>query len=263
MAADFRRVAVIGRGLIGSSIELAVSRCLPDVEVVTLDRGDDLEGIRGADLVILATPILEIIRLLPILEAQLPSDALVTDTGSTKAAIVAAAEAIRFVGGHPVAGAAASGADSARADLFAGHPWILTPSASAAPGDVARLQRLIESLGATVRLMDAEAHDRLFAFVSHLPQLVVSAMMEAVGTHAGNEGLALAGAGLRDSTRLAASPPGIWRDVAHTNHQHIARAIDAVVEILLRLRDDNTGGELQATFTSAARWKRALEDRSI
>ena len=111
--------------------------------------------------------------------------------------------------------------------------------------------------------MDAEAHDRLFAFVSHLPQLVVSAMMEAVGAHAGQEGLALAGAGLRDSTRLAASPPGIWRDVAHTNHQQIVRAVDAFVEILLRLRDDTTGDQLQATFTSAARWKRALGDRPI
>ncbi len=258
MAADFRRVTVIGRGLIGASIELAIARSLPGLEVVTVDRGDRLDAVHGADLVVLAVPILEIIRLLPLLKEQVSVDALVTDTGSTKAAIVSAAEGIRFVGGHPIAGAATSGADAARADLFDGNPWILTPSGSSRPPDIVRLQRLVERLGATVRLMEAEAHDRLFAFVSHQPQLVVSAMMEAVGAATGKDGLALAGAGLRDSTRLASSPPGIWRDVVHTNHQQVVGAIDAVVEILLRLRDDTTGSELQSTFTRAARWKQTL-----
>jgi prephenate dehydrogenase len=261
--ADFPGVAIVGRGLIGGSIELAVRERCGGVRVVALDRGDGLGAVRGADLVVLAAPILEIVQLLPQLRAHVSSETVVTDTGSTKASIVAAAGGMRFIGGHPVAGAATSGAAAARPDLFVGHPWILTPSETARPEDVARVRAFVERLGATVHLMTADAHDRLFAFISHLPQLVVSALMHAAGSHAGEAGLALAGPGLRDSTRLAASPPDIWRDVLQTNHQHVADAIDSMIDVLSTLRDDTSGDAVGATFASAARWKRALGERSI
>ena len=108
--------------------------------------------------------------------------------------------------------------------------------------------------------MDAAAHDTLVAYLSHLPQMTVSALMHVVGNRLGAEGLALAGGGLRDTTRLAASPAGIWRDVAATNDAAIARALDDLIAILQALRVDlRDGTRLEQVFDSAARWKAALE----
>lgn len=260
MIADFARIAIVGRGLIGGSIELAAESRRASLEAVALDRGDDLAGIAAADLIVLSAPIREILRLLPLLRPHIAAHTLVTDTGSTKRAIVEAAAGLRFIGGHPIAGAAASGHTAARADLFDGRPWILTPTEATTPEDLSRLTRFIEGLGASVQVLDAAEHDRLFALVSHLPQLVVSALMHAVGTRAGERGLALAGPGLRDSTRLAASPPGIWRDIVQTNASNIDEALDALIASLTALKGDAGGEQFQAIFESAARWKRALDD---
>jgi prephenate dehydrogenase len=257
-----RHVSIVGRGLIGGSIELAVRERLPNVKVVALDRGDDLTVLDGADLVVLAAPILEIVSLIDRIRLRVTPDCVITDTGSTKLAIVAAATGLRFVGGHPIAGAAASGAAAARADLFDGCHWILTPPASgptAAAADVDRVRQFVSALGAHPRVMDPAEHDRLFAYLSHLPQLVVSALMHTVGAHTGAEPLALSGNGLRDSTRLAASPPAIWRDVMETNRPQLAAAIDEMIATLTQLRDDTGGDALERTFESAARWKRMLE----
>jgi prephenate dehydrogenase len=263
--AEFHRVVIIGSGLIGGSIELAVRAGQPSTELVLLDRGDDLAAAGGADLVVLAAPILEIVRLLPLLRPHLSPETLVTDTGSTKLAIVDAARRMRFVGGHPIAGAAVGGRGAARADLFAGRTWILTPTGAApqADGDVARIRGFVERLGARVHLLDPVEHDRLFALVSHLPQLVISALMDVAGSGAREDGLALAGAGLRNSTRLAGSPPEIWQDVVRSNRTNISGALDAMIRVLTTLRDDEDGQALQRTFESAARWKKALDERPI
>jgi prephenate dehydrogenase len=259
----FRRVAIVGRGLIGGSIELAVRERLPNVDVAALDRGDDLAKVGSADLVVLAAPILDIIRLLETIRPHVAAQCVLTDTGSTKSAIVESAAGLRFVGGHPIAGAAASGLAAARADLFAGCGWILTPAAATDPADVARVQQFVAGIGAHPRVIDPAEHDRLFAYLSHLPQVVISALMHTVGTNAGVDGLALSGGGLRDSTRLAASPAGIWRDVIDTNRAQIAAALDEVIATLTEIRDDATGGALETIFDSAAHWKRALEDSPI
>ena len=259
---EWRRIAIVGRGLIGGSIELAVGSKSSPTQLIALDREDDLAGVAGADLVILSAPILENIRLLPVVHALVSPDTLITDTGSTKRAIVDRAAGMRFIGGHPVAGAAAGGR-AARADLFTGRPWILTPTADTSVEDLARLKRFVEGLGASVDLLDAAEHDRIFALVSHLPQLVVSALMDVVGSLAGERGLALAGAGLRDSTRLAASPADIWLDIVQTNDANVERALDAVIATLTALKEDAGGEKLRATFESAARWKRALDSRPI
>lgn len=257
MPDGFRRVAIVGCGLIGGSIELALRARREPLDLVTLDRGDDLARLSGADLVILATPIAETIRLLPEVARQAPS-ALLTDTGSTKAAVMAAASGMRFIGGHPVAGAAAAGRSAADAQLFRGRPWIVTPGAESDAADLARLRVLIEGLGAAVRPLEAGAHDRLFALVSHLPQMTASALMHVVGTACGAEGLALAGAGLRDTTRLAGSPAGIWTDIQTTNRENVVEAIDLLVAALTRLRDDPGGTALTTVFDSAARWRDVL-----
>jgi prephenate dehydrogenase len=254
-----RRVAIVGRGLIGGSIERAARERLHGLELIVLDRGDSLTRAADADLIVLSAPIGEIVGLLGALRPIVAEATLITDTGSTKTGIVSAAAGMRFIGGHPIAGAAASGLAAARADLFAGRPWVLTPSADTDPGDLERLRAFVGSLGASPHTLDAAEHDRLFAYVSHLPQLVVSALMDVVGTAVGAEGLALAGSGLRDSTRLAGSPAGIWRDIVRTNDANIGPAIDALIVALTRLRADPDGGELIALFERAARWRAALE----
>ena len=279
----FQRIAIVGFGLIGASIALGVRRLWPSALIVAVDRKDVIEAAMrahaadvGADdlvvaadvqLVVLAAPVLENIRLLSELPVHVPGEAVVTDVGSTKRDTMAAARALperlRFIGGHPLAGAAVGGVESARADLFDGRPWILTPSRTSDAGSPAHasVSAFVEALGARVHLMTAEAHDSLVAYLSHLPQLTASALMHLVGERTGTAGLALAGRGLRDTTRLASSPPDIWRDISASNPDNIARAIDELVAILLQLRPDssNSGGALQDTFHSAARWKRVLE----
>ena len=253
-----RRLAIVGGGLIGGSVALAAGARLAGTEVMVLDRGDPLDAASAADLIVLATPIGEIVRLLGALKPIVSARTLITDTGSTKAAIVAAAGSMRFIGGHPIAGAGTGGRAAARADLFAGRPWVLTPAADADAGDLDRLRAFVESLGARAHALDAVEHDRLFAFTSHLPQLVVSALMDVVGSRVGAQGLALAGAGLRDTTRLAGSPPDIWREIVRTNGANIGPAIDALIAALAELRA-GSGDALAATFERAGRWRAVLE----
>lgn len=256
------RIAIVGQGLIGRSIALALARLHPAPNVVTLDRGDDLGQAAGADLIILAAPIPENVHILGSLASHAPGDALITDTGSTKRTTVAAAETLpsrlRFVGGHPIAGAAAAGAAAATADLFDGRPWILTPTTAARPDDVAALSALIQSLGAVPAVMDAEEHDRILAYVSHLPQLAVTALMRVVGQAVGSDGLRVAGGGLRDSSRLAASPAPLWRDIVESNADHVDAALDDLIAVLRQLRTERDVA-LPRIFEEAAQWKRALD----
>jgi prephenate dehydrogenase len=275
----FERIAVVGFGLIGGSIGLAARERWPGALVIAVDRkpvvetamrmhaadvgGDDLVMAAEADLVVLAAPVRQNIAILRELPDHVRGRAIVTDVGSTKQATLDAAahlpERLLFVGGHPLAGAATGGVDAARPDLFQGRPWILTPC-TLPDADVARLERFISGLGAIPRRMDAAAHDRLLAYLSHLPQLTVSALMHVVGERTGGEGLALAGHGLRDTTRLASSPPATWRDVAATNVDAVSAAIDDLIDALQNLKHDlMTGEELQRVFESAAHWKQTLE----
>ena len=182
-----------------------------------------------------------------------------------KRAIVEAARALperlRFVGGHPLAGAATGGIEAARADLFHGRPWILTPSPQCDPEDVAHVTSVASAVGALPHTMDAVAHDRLMAYLSHLPQLAVSALMQVVGERTGSDGLSLAGSGLRDSTRLASSPSGTWQDVTATNAEALGAAIDDLTAALQRLKADLTvGDDLRRIFDDAAKWKRTLDE---
>ena len=273
----FARVAVVGFGLIGGSIALAIKRTWPSSLVVAVDRkpvieaamrayaadvgGDALDLAGDVDLVMLCAPVLQNIALLPDLPQFIRPDTLVTDVSSTKRLIVATAAevpSLQFVGGHPMAGAAAAGFTAARAEMFDGHPWILTPRREHTTR-VADLERFVQGLGAVPHVMNADLHDRFVAATSHLPQLAVSALMHVVGNLAGDAGLELAGAGLRDTTRLASSPASVWKDIAATNADEIRDALDALIETLTRLRGDlETGAAIEATFTSAARWRDAL-----
>jgi prephenate dehydrogenase len=260
---DFRRIAIVGVGLIGGSIAQAVCRRWPSIEIVPIHFGAGLDGVAGADLVVLAAPVLAIVAAFPDLTAHLSPQALVTDTGSTKRAIVAAsrrAPRMTFIGGHPMAGAARGGLAQARADLFDGRPWILTPAADDPPAALTRLEQFVTGLGAVPHIMTPELHDRFVGAVSHLPQMTASALMHVVGTLAGDAGLELAGAGLHDTTRLAASPADIWRDVAATNQDVLRDALDTLIATLGALRDSlDSGAAIDEIFTSACRWREALQ----
>jgi prephenate dehydrogenase len=277
----FEKIAIVGFGLIGASIALAARRAWPSALLIAIDRkdvietamrmhaadvgGDDLVMAAGADLVILAAPVranIEIIRELP---AHIPGEATITDVGSTKREMLAAAETLparlRFVGGHPLAGAATGGLAAARPDLFKERPWLLTSKAGTALHPQGALMSFVEGLGAHPHVIGAEEHDALVAYLSHLPQLAASALMQVVGQRVGEEGLAFAGRGLSDTTRLASSPVGIWRDIAATNADNVSRAIDELIDVLQRLKPGVAGDReaLADTFEAAARWKKALE----
>lgn len=274
----FERVAVVGCGLIGGSLAMAVKRRWPRALVIAVDRrpvletamrlhavdvgADDLVMAAEADLIVLAAPVRQNDAILESLAAHVPGSAVVTDVGSTKRTTVAAASRLparlRFVGGHPFAGAAVSGVEAARPDLFDGRPWLLTTD-GAAEEDLQRIEAFVTGVGAWPRRLTVEAHDLLFAYLSHLPQLTASALMHVVGEHAGGA-LDLAGRGLRDTTRLASSPPDIWRDVLATNRDNVVAALDALMAALTALRDDaQAGAEVERIFTSAARWRAGMD----
>jgi prephenate dehydrogenase len=275
----FQRIAIVGFGLIGGSIALACRERWPQGLVIAVDRkdviegamrrhaadvgGDDLILAAEADLVVLAAPVRQNLAVLGEIADHVRGEAIVTDVGSTKRQIVEAARALpprlAFIGGHPLAGAAVGGLPAGRADLFRDRPWILTPVQPATDPHLAKLGAFIEGLGARVDILDAATHDALLAHLSHLPQLTISALMHVIGERVGHTGLALSGRGLRDTTRLASSPAGIWRDIAVTNADCIRQALDELIAVLQRLRDDDGGEELQRIFESAASWKRVLE----
>jgi prephenate dehydrogenase len=274
----FERIAILGLGLIGGSIALAARQTWPKSLVIGVDSKDVLEHamvrhaidvaadelyvISEADLVILAAPVRENLQLLAQIDEHLGQAAVITDVGSTKRAIVDAARALpprlTFVGGHPMGGAARGGFEAARPDLFKGRPWIFTPHTDTAGDALEKLFAFASALGALPKTMGASEHDRVLAFISHLPQLTASALMAAIGREAG-DALSLAGRGLVDTTRLAASPAGIWQDIAATNRDQIRRALDALIARLTELRDDLDEGEAIARiFEEAARHRAGL-----
>lgn len=258
----FRSVAIVGLGLVGTSIAKASARRWPRTRIVAVERHDDLSKTRGVDLVVLAAPVRANIARLRDLPEHLTPGAVVTDVGSTKRSIVAAADAfpsMAFIGGHPMAGNARGGAENARDDLFEGRPWILTPGTRHGEA-LRRLEEFIAGLGAVPHVMTPDLHDRFVGAVSHLPQLTASALMHVVGKLAGDAGLEIAGAGLHDTTRLAASPPEIWKDIAATNQDVLREALDQLIHTLTDMRDSlDTGEGLDAVFTSACRWRDALD----
>ena len=277
----FDKVAIVGLGLIGGSIALAVRQHWPSALVIGVDRKDVLEKamvlhaidvaaddpvvMAEADLVILAAPIDQNIKMLAELEQHVTTTAVVTDVGSTKRTTVEAAQhlpaRLAFVGGHPLGGAPRGGIEHARPDLFKTRPWIFTPVGEGMASTLERLCGFATALGAEPHMMAPDEHDRLLALVSHLPQLTASALMHVVGTGAGERGLALTGRGLFDSTRLASSPPDIWREICRSNADTIGDALDALIDQLQVLRQDlESTTEMEKVFQSAADWRTRLAD---
>jgi prephenate dehydrogenase len=240
----FPRATIIGIGLIGGSFALATKRAGLVGEVIGVARsestrslalergaadrvtGDVAEAVRGADLVYLATPISAILSLLPQIGPHLAPAALVTDAGSTKVEIVAAARAlpssVYFLGGHPMAGSEQAGIAAARADLFEGSTYLLTPTPDTPEEAVLRLAELAREIGARPVLVDPETHDRLVAVTSHLPHLLAWALCAAAAETNSPDRLSSFTAGAwRDTTRIADSPEEVWADIFLTNREHL------------------------------------------
>jgi prephenate dehydrogenase len=277
-----RRLAVVGLGLLGGSVAraartqglaaeiVAIGRSRESLEAVRRDgvadaiSTDIASGVRGADVCVLATPVAVLRQLLPEVWAAADSECVLTDVGSTKATIVRTAEtltggrALGFVGGHPMAGSQRSGYGLSRADLFRGALVILTPTERTPAEALKRVSELWEGAGARVLTMEPEAHDRAVAAVSHLPHLVADALVDAV-LRLDPGFLALAAQGFRDSTRIAAADPQMWREIFTENRGALGEAVAAFRTALDQLEKLVNAGDARTVEAELARIKAARE----
>ena len=237
-----RTVLVVGAGLIGASIGMAMSSQgadvrLEDADAATAQRAADLGAGstaplgEPADVAVLAVPPAAVAPALRLLQER-GAARTYTDVASVKAAPQAAVaegalDSASFVGGHPLAGRERSGPGAARADLFSGRPWVLTPRAVNAPEHVERVRALAQACGAVPVVMTADDHDEAVALVSHAPQVVASLLAGRL-VDAPEQAIALAGQGLRDTTRIAASDPRLWTAILSSNAAHVAAVLHAV-----------------------------------
>jgi prephenate dehydrogenase len=241
------RVCIVGTGLMGASVGLAakgagvgrVAGYDADASALTaaIERGavDDPhatmpEALAGADLAVVAVPVAALPRVTAEILAVVDDACIVTDVGSTKASVCAAAgEAPRFVGGHPVCGSEASGPAHASAELFEGATWFLTPLASTDPNGYRAMHAFVSRLGALPVAIDPGAHDRLVALTSHLPHVLANLLVNQAGASRieGHDPLSAAGGSLRDATRVAGANPRIWLDIFLDNRREIITALSA------------------------------------
>lgn len=266
-------IAIVGVGLIGGSFGLALKKAgfpgrrigvsSPSTVEKALAAGaiDEAlpfaDAVAQADLIYLAQPIQQILECLASVDRYARPSALITDVGSTKAIICdRAADAIRrarFVGGHPMAGKESRGVEAADADLFRNRPYVLTAREPA-------LERWIEAIGARVVFLDPAEHDRLVALVSHLPQLLSTALAGVIADHPGAD--QVAGPAAVDLTRLALSSYDLWRDIFATNFASIDDALDAFISKLQALRVQLRSPEMERVFEKAGAAARALRRSS-
>lgn len=273
------RLAIIGLGLIGGSLGLALKRAkLDGLEIVGFDlewgvggrarrRGvidieaRSLAGVaEGAAVVVVAAPIAQIQRVFEEIAPSLGEGAVVTDTASTKRDVLRWAEEllpdnVSFVGGHPIAGKETSGLDAADAALFEGRPWAVTPSVHAPQSAVKAVENMITLVGARPVPIDAAEHDSYLAAISHLPLVVATALFSlARNSKAWNDLGLLAGPGFRDATRLASTNPALGHDICLTNRENVLHWVDRYIEELRRYRGliaDETQDELYQTLLKA------------
>jgi prephenate dehydrogenase len=268
------RAAVVGLGLIGGSAALALEARGYDRDAGARsrarERGIDAveslaEAVRGSDLVLLAVSTGETPKLLNEVAAAVP-EILITDAASLKLPIAAAAAALpaaaRFVGGHPMAGSRTPGLAGARADLFRNRPWLVVPTERSDVHSIAAIQDLVRAMGARPAVVDAERHDALVTWVSHLPHAVASALARAVSSGAGTGLERVAGPGLLDTTRVADAPGPLALELSLADPEALAAAIETVrselAELSRRLRGRNVE-ELRAYFDAASRTRRNFE----
>ena len=274
-----RQITIIGTGLIGGSLALALRRKKFAGRSVGCDREGTLErarmrgaiddgtvdpahAVRGSQLVVLATPVLAICDLIDRIGPVLPAKALLTDVGSTKTAVVERALKVfgksagkRFLAGHPMAGKEMSGVDFADADLFHHAMWFLSPlpEQNLNEGLFAEFAGWIDAIGARIAMLPAEEHDRLCAWISHVPQMMSTALAAALVEEFGAEAplLSAGGRALREMTRISASPYSMWRDVAISNRKNLEKALWKVEQRLAHIRENLATRQLADEFEQA------------
>jgi prephenate dehydrogenase len=247
----FKKVAIVGLGLIGGSLALAikqkkiadeiigVSRRKKTIELARksriIDKGyQDIRSIAEADLVVLAAPVCTILDLAKVVSKVVNQDCIVTDVGSTKKEIVARLQKLfrNYVGAHPLAGSEKKGVVNADPDIFKNSLCILTPTSKTNPRALKKIKTLWNQLGAKTIFLSASNHDRILSFVSHLPHATVFSLVNSIP----RSFLKFASSGLRDTTRIAASDSSIWENIFLSNRKNILKAIDTLQDHLLLLK---------------------------
>jgi len=251
----FRRVAIVGVGFMGASLGLAIKKKGLARQVIgighheaslkeaqkagAIDEGtlDFNKGILGADLIVLATPVNTILDFIEILGKEHRRGCIITDLGSTKAAIVERAEkvlphSLLFVGSHPLVGSEKKGPGAANVQLYEGNVCVMTPTDKTNRLAREKVKQFWSQLGSSVKFMPPSEHDQVLAYISHLPHLTAFALMKAMP----DDFLEHATQGLKDSTRIAASDPQVWKDIVLTNPRPILKALDEVVKVLAAMR---------------------------
>jgi prephenate dehydrogenase len=280
-----RQITIIGTGLIGGSLGLALKEHGFRGRIVGCDRAaslqrargkgaiddgmsDPVHAVRGSQLVILATPVGAIIDLIELLGRGLSPRTLLTDVGSTKANIVARARAVfgksvgrRFLAGHPMAGKEHSGVDFADPFLFRGAVWMITPvpGQNIDDGLAGEYLEWIEKIGAKLGTLDPDTHDHLCAWISHLPQMISTALAASLVEEFGDDAplLSAGGRALKEMTRISGSPYSMWRDIAITNKKNISEALHALEQRLAHIRENLDTRALAQEFEQAHQLKKS------
>ena len=276
------KLALVGTGLIGGSFALALKQAGAVGEVLgvgrtparltvarelgLIDRAVDWREAGQADCILLALPVGETETVLRQLAPHLKPGAIVTDAGSTKANVVAAARSVLgarfadFVPGHPIAGSEQSGPGAARADLYRGRRVVLMPQPETRPEAAATVRALWKATGAQVEQLDAGEHDRIFAAVSHLPHLAAFALVDELASRANADSyFHYAASGFRDFTRIAGSSPEMWRDIALANREALLAELDAYTAALQTARTALSAGDAETLLTIFSRARAARE----
>jgi len=284
-----RQITIIGTGLIGGSFALALKKHHFLGRIVGCDRAPVLErardkgaidegrtspsdAIRGSQLVLLATPVGSIIDLIERIGPVLSARTLLTDVGSTKADVVARAAAVlgrnagrRFLAGHPMSGKEQAGVEFADPDLFLGATWFFTPlpDQNIYGGLSGEFVEWVERIGARIASMDAAEHDHLCAWISHLPQMISTALAASLVDEFGEEAplLEAGGRALREMTRISASPYSMWHDIALTNKKNLQKALLKLERRLAHIRENLSTRELAMEFERAHQLKGAPEEK--
>lgn len=277
----FKNVAIIGVGLIGGSFAMVlrkdglasefvgIGRGLPNLETAK-KRGiiDSFtqtigEGVKDADLVVVAVPVLKIAETIRQAAPHLKKGCIVTDVGSVKGDVIKEVEplipeGVHFVPGHPIAGTEHSGAEAAFAELYIGRKCILTPTPKTDSAALDKVRRAWEATGAKVVVMDAASHDMILAAVSHLPHMIAYTLVNTVGDmeNAGVDALSYSAGGFKDFTRIASSSPEMWSDICAMNREQILNTIDSFRKRLEGLRALIERQDLSTLKTEFERAKR-------
>jgi prephenate dehydrogenase len=290
---SFRQITIIGTGLIGGSLALAFRANKFRGKIIGCDRAAILEHARekgaidegrtnpadavlGSDLVVLATPVVASIDLIERLGPALPATTLLTDVGSTKFAVTeraakafGAQAAIRFLPGHPMAGKEQSGVEFADPDLFRGAAWFFTPMPGQKidEGPSGQFLEWVETFGARIASLEPNEHDRLCAWISHLPQMISTGLAASLVEEFGEDAplLDAGGRALREMTRISASPYSMWRDIALTNKKNLGDALLKMEQRLAHIRENLDSRELAEEFERAHHLRKtpSVKQRSL